>query len=91
MPVQTLFRMLFTKNSKTCLQEEVLFQERSSHLSVKSVQEKYSELLRVIDKQSETSLTLREHFFLTQYHKSYQNEINGLSLRGLAKTSGAKF
>ena len=68
-----------------------MFQESSSQLSVKRVQQKYNELLRVIDKQSEASLTLREHFFLTQYHKSYQNEINGLSLRGLAKTSGAKF
>ena len=91
MPVQTLIRMLYTKNSKTCLQEEILFQESSSQLSVKRVQHKYNELLRVIDKQSVASLTLREHFFLTQNHKSYQNEINGLSLRGLAKTSGAKF
>ena len=54
MPVQTLIRMLYTKNSKTCLQEEILFQESSSQLSVKRVQHKYNELLRVIDKQSAT-------------------------------------
>ena len=81
--------MLFRANYKACLQEEVLFQDSTLQLPVSRVQEKYSELLRVIDKQSETSLTLREHFFLTQYHKSYQNEINGLSLRGLAKTGDA--
>ena len=91
MPGKKLIRILFRANYKACLQEEVLFQDSTLQLPVNRVQEKYNELIRIIDKQNEEQLTLRERFFLTQYFKSYQNEINGLSLRGLVKTSGAKF
>ena len=88
MPVKKLIRILFRANYKACLQEEVLFQDSTLQLPVNRVQEKYNELIRIIDKQNEEQLTLRERFFLTQYFKSYQNEINGLSLRRLPTTSG---
>ena len=87
MPFIQLLSMLFAENRKACIQEEVLFQQSISSSSVHPVQEKYNELLRIINKQTEEPLAFSEQVFLTKNYKSYQNEINGLSLRRLSKTS----
>jgi len=87
MPFTQLLSMLFAENHKACIQEEVLFHQSTSSSSVHPVQEKYNKLLRIINKQIEEPLTLSERVFLTKNFKSYQNEINGLSLRRLSQKS----
>lgn len=87
MPFTQLLSMLFAENRKACIQEEVLFHQYTSTSSVHPVEEKYNELLRIINKQIEEPLAFSERVFLTKNYKSYQNEINGLSLRRLSKTS----